>query len=366
MRAPAAATPRRAEPARPETVTLGRTVRLGPALSLRVDGRAVVVGLILLAGALGVAVLAIGTGDYALAPGEVVATLLGDGPPGAAFIVETLRLPRVLCALLVGASLGVAGGIFQSLSRNPLGSPDIIGFTNGSAAGAVIALLMFGAGAGLTAAAAIGGGVVTALVVYLLALRRGGVGQGYQLVLVGIGVSATLAAVTDYLLTRAERDDAVTATVWLIGSLNGRSWEQVRPVAAALLILLPLALLLQRSLRMLEMGDDTARALGVPVERTRIVMIFAGVGLTAVATAATGPIGFVALAAPQLARRLTRAAGPGLLPAALMGALVLAVSDLVAQRAFAPTQLPVGVATASVGGLYLVWLLSREWRLRSH
>ncbi|MCK9920724.1 iron chelate uptake ABC transporter family permease subunit [Frankia sp. AgPm24] len=341
-------------------------LRLGRSVAMRVDVRAVVVCGLLGVGVLGVGVLAIGTGDYTLSPREVIETLLGDGPPGASFIVERLRLPRAVCGLLVGASLGVAGGIFQSLSRNPLGSPDIIGFTNGAATAAVIAILLFGAGADLTAVAAIVGGLVTALVVYLLALGRGpgggAGGQGYRLVLVGIGVSATLAGITAYLLARAEQEQAVAATVWLVGSLNGRGWEQVRPVALALVVLLPVALALARPLRMMEMGDEPAAALGVRVERTRIVLVLVGVGLTGVATAASGTIGFVALAAPQLARRLTRTTGPGLVSAALMGAFVLAVSDLVAQRAFAPTQLPVGVATASVGGLYLVWLLSREWR----
>jgi iron complex transport system permease protein len=171
-----------------------------------------------------------------------------------------------------------------------------------------------------------------------------------------------LSSVNDYLLTRASIQDAQSAAVWLTGSLNGRGWEHVRPVAVALLVLLPLAVWLGRHLRMLELGDDTAKALGIHAERTRLASVVVGVGLSAVATACAGPIGFIALSAPQIARRLTKMPGPNVMPSALTGALLLIVSDLAAQRAFDPTQLPVGVATGVVGGVYLAWLLGREWR----
>jgi iron complex transport system permease protein len=337
-------------------------VRLaGERVSLRFHRRPLVVALVLVAVALVSAILALGTGDYPLSPGQVVATLLGGGDPGSAFIVETLRLPRVLTALLVGAALGVAGAIFQSLARNPLGSPDIIGFTYGAATGALVVILVIDGSAGQLALGAVAGGFVTAAVVYVLAVR-GGV-QGYRLVLVGIGIGAMLLSVNDYLITRARRDDAMEAARWLVGSLNGRGWEHVVPVALALSLLLPLAILLARRLRMLEMGDDAAKALGVNVERSRLLLSFVGVALTAVGVAATGPITFVALAAPQVARHLTRTPSPGLGTSALMGAVVLVVADLVAQRLL-PKDLPAGIVTGLVGGLYLAWLLSREWRAR--
>ena len=265
----------------------------------------------------------------------------------------------MLTALLVGAAFGIAGAIFQSISRNPLGSPDIIGFTMGSVTGAFVVILLFDGSSLGIAVGAVGGGLVTAAIVYLLALRRGV--QGYRLVLVGIGMSAMLLAVNDYLITRATRDDAFIAAHWMIGSVNGRGWEHVWPVAAALAVLVPAALVLSRPLTMLELGDDAARALGVSAERSRLALVFVAVGLTAVATASTGPIAFVALAAPQLARRLTRAAAPGLVPAALMGALLLAASDLAAQRLLS-VDLPVGIMTGAVGGIYLGWLLFGGWR----
>jgi iron complex transport system permease protein len=210
------------------------------------------------------------------------------------------------------------------------------------------------------AGGALAGGLLTGIAMYLLAFKRGV--QGHRLVLVGVGLSAMLIALTQYLLTRARVDDALAAAVWVAGSLNGRGWEHVRPLAAAVAVLLPLLVLLSGHLRMMEMGDEAATALGVPVERSRLALILIGVVTAAVATAAAGPIAFVALAAPQLARRLTRAVGPGLIAAGLMGAALLLASDLVVQRLFPSSQLPVGVATGVIGGLYLMWLLAREWR----
>jgi iron complex transport system permease protein len=202
--------------------------------------------------------------------------------------------------------------------------------------------------------------VGTAILVYALAFR-GGV-QGYRLVLIGIAIAAMMVAATDYLLTRSTLEQAQAANVWLTGSLNGRGWEHVRPVAGALAILLPATALLARQLRMLELGDDVARALGVSIERARLALVFVAVALTAVATASAGPVVFVALAAPQIARRLTRASGPGVACAALMGAALLLGADFASERLFGAAQLPVGVMTGVGGGLYLIWLLRREWR----
>lgn len=339
-----------------------QTIRLaGERVSLRFHRRPLVVALALAGVALAGALLEIGTGDYPLSLGEVVATLLGGGDAGSSFIVETLRLPRALTALLVGAAFGVAGAIFQSLTRNPLGSPDVVGFTTGSASGALVVLLLLNGGAGQAALGAVAGGLLSATAVYVLA-ARGGV-QGYRLVLVGIGIGAMLTSVNHFLMTRARLDEAMEAARWVVGSLNGRGWEHVVPVALALALLLPPTFLLARRLRMLELGDDAATALGVDVERSRLLLALAGVALTAVAVASTGPIAFVALAAPQLARRLARTPSPGLVTSALMGAAVLVLSDVAAQRLL-PKDLPAGIVTGLVGGLYLAWLLSREWRSR--
>ncbi|GAA2265014.1 iron chelate uptake ABC transporter family permease subunit [Streptomyces atrovirens] len=328
--------------------------------SLRYDTRALLVCAALALLTAGTAVLALGTGSYGLSPAEVVRTLLGDGPPGADFVVLGLRLPRALVAALVGFGMGAAGAVFQSLTRNPLGSPDVIGFGNGASAGALVAIIVLDTGAAQTAAGAVCGGLATAAAVYLLAWRRGV--HGYRLVLVGIGASAVLGAATSFLYVRADIGKAAQAASWMIGSLNARDWTDVRVAALGPLVLLPVVLVCARRLTMLEMGDDTAAALGVPPERSRLVLLAAGTGLTAMAVAAAGPIPFVAMAAPQLARRVTRAAGPNVLPAGWTGALLVTAADLVTQRLTGSALLPVGVLTGVAGGAYLAWLLRGERR----
>lgn len=295
-----------------------------------------------------VAVVGLTTGDYPVP----LATLFGGGDAADRLVVGTLRLPRLLAGLLVGAALGAGGAVFQSVSRNPLGSPDIVGFDTGAATGALLVILVWH-GSGVAFGAVVGG-IGTALAVYVLAMRRGV--RGHRLILVGIGIAAMLSSVNAYLLTRADITDAQTAAVWLAGSLNGREWTDITPLLSALPVLLPLALWLGRDLRMLELGDDTARALGVGAERTRLAAIVVGVGMTAVATACAGPVTFVALAAPQVGRRLVGGTGPSVLPAALTGAALLGVADLAARRLL----LPVGVLTGVVGGIYLAFLLRRS------
>ncbi|MBX5441276.1 MAG: iron chelate uptake ABC transporter family permease subunit [Solirubrobacteraceae bacterium] len=335
----------------------------GGRLSLRVHRRGALVCAALAAAAVAAALAGLALGDYPLSPGEVVAALAGRGDGPADVIVTELRLPRVVCALAVGAALGVAGAIFQRLTRNPLGSPDVIGVTYGSAAGAVAMIVAVGARQSAVSAGALGAGLATAAAVHLLARRDGAV-QGYRLVLVGIGVSAMLLAVIDSLLARGRIEEAREAAVWIAGSLDGRGWAQATPLVAALAVLLPAALALSPRLAVLELGDDAAAALGVAVERTRLALIVVAVAIAAAATAAAGPIAFVALAAPQIARRLTRTPGPGLVGAALTGALLLQAGDLAAQRLLAPDQLPVGIATGALGGVYLAWLLASERRGR--
>jgi iron complex transport system permease protein len=208
---------------------------------VRIPVRPVLVGAVLAVVTLALAVVAVGSGDYPVSPAEVVDTLLGGGSRATSFVIETLRLPRVLCAILVGVALGISGAMFQSLTNNPLGSPDIIGFTTGSAVGALAVITLLG-GVGLqVSGGALAGGLLTAALVYALSFRRGV--SGYRLVLVGIGISAMALAAIDYLLTRARIEEAVAATVWLVGSLNGRGWDQVRPLAGALVVLVPAALL---------------------------------------------------------------------------------------------------------------------------
>lgn len=335
-----------------------RAVRTPGGLSVRLDVRALTVVALLLVVALAASVVLIGTGDFPIPAADVLRTLVGNGDAGQEFIVNELRLPRVLVGLLVGASLGLGGALFQSISRNPLGSPDVLGLSQGATAGALIMIVLFSGSAEQVALGALVAGLATGLAIYLLAWKRGV--HGYRLVLVGIGVSAVVTAVNGYLITKADLVDAGRAVVWMTGSLDGRDWDQVRPLLIMCAILVPLVLGNARGLRMMEMGDDVSYALGVRVERVRLLLMVSAVLLTAGATAAAGPVSFVALTAPQLAKRLTRSPGPNLVPSLCMGATLLVVADWASQRVFGADQLPVGVVTGVLGGVYLLWLLVTE------
>lgn len=336
-------------------------IRTAGGCSVVFQPRALVTGTVCAVLAFAVAVVAIGSGEYPMSPVEVLRTLAGQGDPADAFIVNELRLPRAVSALAVGAALALGGAVFQAVVRNPLGSPDVLGFTHGAATGALTAIVVVGGGSAALAGGALLGGVLTGLLVYGLAWRRGM--HGYRLVLVGVGVAAILTGVNGYLLTRAQITEAGRAVLWMTGSLNGRGWEDVLPLLGGISVLVPLVVLgCSRGLRMMEMGDDAAYALGVRVERVRLVLLAAAVLLVGLAAAAAGPVAFVALTAPQLARRLTKSPGPNLLPSMCMGAALLASADLVAQRAFGESELPVGVVTGLLGGGYLVWLLATERR----
>lgn len=330
--------------------------------SLLADVRTIAVCLLLAVTAVALSLVSLGTGDIAVPVPEVVNALLGRGSGRTDLVVVQWRLPRVLLALTIGAVLAVSGAIFQTLTDNPLGSPDIIGFTTGSYTGALVVILLLHGSSTAVAGGALIGGLATAVVVYLLAYRGGM--RGFRLIIVGIAITAMLGSVNTYLSIKADFEMAMLAALWGAGSLGGLGWDTALPMLAVSTVLLALVAPLAGRLRMLELGDDAARALGVRTERLRIELLLLGVALVAVATAAAGPIAFVALVAPQLARRLTRGPGVQLIPSALMGAALLVASDLVAQRAFAPLQLPVGVVTVSLGGIYLVWLLAREARRR--
>lgn len=306
-------------------------------------------------------------GFYALTLGEsdlplsdVWAAITGDAAAGTRRIVLEWRLPRIVIAVLGGAALGISGAIFQSMTRNPLGSPDIIGFNTGAYTGALLVSLVFTGSALSTTAGALIGGLVTAVLVYGLAFKGGLL--GFRLIVVGIALSAMLNALNAWILVAANSEAAVSASIWGQGSLNGVRWPQVMPVLWSLVLLLPACLLLVRRLDLLELGDEYGRMLGLSPERTRLILLALGVGLISIITAIVGPITFVALAAPQIAKRLVDASGPQLIPSALVAGVLLLVSDVIAQRIIAPSQLPVGIVTACLGGVYLVWIMSRARR----
>jgi iron complex transport system permease protein len=308
-------------------------------------------------------VLQLVTGDYPMSFSQVLTTLSGHGTRADEFALYTLRLPRALTAILAGAAFGASGAVYQSVTRNPLGSPDIIGFTNGAAFGAVFAIAVLGASDAAVTVAALMAGLGVAALVYVLAFRGGGV-QGYRLILVGIGISAVLASFTSYFLSKANVNDAQQAFIWLTGSLNGRTWTDVWTSLVGLVVLGPVLVALGPGLRMTEMGDDTACGLGVAVGRNRLAALTFGALLCAVAVVCAGPITFISLAAPQIARRLTGSSTVRVIPSMAMGALLVIGSDVLAQKLFPSSQLPVGVTTLALGGAYLAWLIAREGRNR--
>ncbi|BDA63619.1 enterobactin ABC transporter permease [Actinomyces capricornis] len=326
--------------------------------SLLLHRRGLQVSALLLTAALVVALIALLTGAYRLTTAEAVGVLRGGGSELDRFIVLDQRLPRIVAALLVGSMLAVSGAVFQSLSRNPLGSPDIVGFTTGASTGGLVVILL--SAASTTTAIAAGatvGGLATAVLVVAVAQRRSGGEPGESLVLAGVALSEMLSAFNDYLISRATIESAEAAKAWQFGSLNAISWDQVRPLMVGAGLLLPLMAVLCRPAGALEMGDDAAAALGVGVGRARGALVGYGVVLASVCVAVAGPIGFLALAAPQLARRVSRSAGVPLGASAAMGCLILMVADLIAARLLSPFQIPVGLVSAGCGGLYLMWLL---------
>lgn len=303
--------------------------------------------------------LALYLGDYHVPPDGVVRSLLspvtGMVDKGVDFIVLNVRLPRATLAVLTGVSFALSGIIFQTLLRNPLASPDIIGISPGASAAAVVCIMVFGLSGIWVSIGALVGAVATALVIYGLSWR-GGV-TAYRVVLIGIGMAAVMAAIISYLFTRARLMEVQQALGWLVGSLNAASRDDIVPLAMALVVLLPLTAVLVRALDALQLGDDTAAALGARVEAIRLGLMLVAVAYAAFATAAVGPVAFVAFVAGPIARNLLAGSGKGFVQAAIVGALVMLGSDLVAQHALPMVQLPVGVVTGVFGAGFLLWLL---------
>ncbi|NUT40749.1 MAG: iron chelate uptake ABC transporter family permease subunit [Thermoactinospora sp.] len=315
---------------------------------------AVAAGLVVLLLAAGVATLTLGR------LGVSFADLTSWPPTGKSkFVLERLRGPRLVVAAGVGAALGLSGALFQNVTRNPLGSPDVIGLSTGAGAGAAIAALLF-PGVIPTPVGALAGAVAAMALVYF------STGTGFRhpgrLIVAGIGVFAIGTAIIQYVVYAVERDKASVLTAYVNGSLNTRSWEQAATIWLVLLVVVPFVMLLSRRLTMSELGDELAAGLGAEPQQARVAAVALSIVLSAGAVAVAGPISFIALTAPQIARRLTRLPGPHLTLSALTGALLLVLADLAAQQAPIPVSLPVGIYTLALGGLYLGYLLIREWK----
>lgn len=332
----------------------------GDRLGFSIDKRLLLACAVLFCLALVVLVAALVSGQVRIPIMDVIDVLLGNGQRRTRLVVLEWRMPRAAAAALFGALLGLGGAVFQSITRNPLGSPDVVGFDAGAYTGAILAITFAGGGWLVLAGSAIAGGLLTALVVYLLTWHKGI--QGFQLIVVGIGVSAMLTSANHWILLKSTLSTAMAANTWGMGSLAKVSSQQLLPVLWIALPVIIAALFLARPLRMMEMGDARARALGIRVETVRLSLMALAIVATALVTAIAGPIPFVALAAPPIAHAITRTAGTSLIASMVTGAVLLSTADYVAQHSFAPIQLPVGVVTLCIGGAYFLWLIIKEAR----
>lgn len=307
-----------------------------------------------LAFALCAAMLLLGNTVYP--PGIVWRALRGEQIQGASFAIVTLRLPRMLAGLLAGFAFGMAGSVFQTMLRNPLASPNIIGITSGSSAAAVFCILIIKVSGSAASFAAVAAGLAVTALIYLLS--QGGGFSGGKLILIGIGVQAMLNALVSFMILKAASNDVPAAMRWLSGSLNTIQNKDLPPLAISMLIFCPLVFLLGRRLNILELGEQAAITLGVPATQTRVLLVLCSVCLLAFATATTGPIAFVAFLAGPIAKRLVGIGFPYELPAGLTGAVLVLSADLLGQFAFS-VKFPVGVITGIIGAPYLIFLLVR-------
>ncbi|MET0734168.1 MAG: iron chelate uptake ABC transporter family permease subunit [Microbacterium sp.] len=314
--------------------------------------RALVIGCLVL----GIVVLfatATMVGSVMLTPADVIGGILGTAEPSTVFVVRELRLPRALAAVLIGLALGASGTLFQRVLGNPLASPDFLGVAEGAGTATVAALVFGAAGVALPVCALLGG-ALTAAVIGFVAWNRGL--TAYRFILVGIGVSAFATSVTSYLLARAEFRDARAAITWLVGSVGMASPESLTLLAVVLVLFIPAGLFAARALNTLELGDDSARTLGARVQGERLAVIAIAVVLVSVATAAAGPIAFVAMLAGPLVAIPLGSAGRSILAAALMGVVIIQIADLLAQHAL-PWPVSTGVVTGVFGAPYIAWVL---------
>jgi iron complex transport system permease protein len=335
-------------------------------ISFLIDKKSVTVFSVLFALVIALFLISTGMGEMKIAPLTVVKVLFGYGEQMETLVVKSFRLPRIIIALLVGISLAVAGSILQGIIRNPLASPDIIGLTGGAAV-AVVAFLAFFSDTNnsLTVSikwmpvAAFIGATVVALLVYILAWKNGV--SPIRLVLIGIGISALMQAFTTLFMVMGPIYRASQANIWLTGTVYGSTWENVAVLTPIVLVLLVVTLILARNLNVQELGDEVATGVGSSVQKQRLILLLAGTALTGSAVAFAGGIGFVGLMAPHIARKLVGSAFGALIPvAALVGALLVMLADLIGRTMFSPLEVPAGVFTAAIGAPYFIYLLYKS------
>ena len=322
--------------------------------SVLITPRHVIVGFILLALSLAVAVVSLRLGKFPVTAQEVIDALQGQGRKIVQVVVVKWKLPRIVLGLVAGLALGVAGALFQTITRNPLGSPDLIGFSTGAQTGILVSILLLPGSMLSASLASFIGGAAVGTVTYLVSLRGGF--TGLRFILVGIAISSMLVSVNRWLLVRVDDDEGLGALKAITGTLGAARWPVVAPTCLAIGVTVTLILLASRHLQVLSLGEQVATILGSPTRRASAVLILLGTVLVAVVTMAAGPIGFVALVAPHLARLLTGSPQSPLLVSGLTGSLLMVGADLLSQLVL--ESMPVSVVTNAVGGLYLMVALT--------
>jgi len=338
------------------TATRILDVHIGGA-RVRVHRRSMIYGVIVCVLILVVAVLTLTVGSAAVPPLELPAALVGRGSTIDSYLLGVLLGPRLVTGVFAGALLGVSGTLVQTLTRNPLGSPDVIGISAGAGAGAAAAA-MFGGGLVPTPLGAVAGAGLAVLI--LLVATRGKLSSPNRIIIAGVGISAFGVAFTYFALTTFQQQDAAALAAYIVGSLEAKDWTAALSVVAGVIVLVPASITLSGQLSLIELGDDFAEALGTSVARTRTLALLTAIACAAVAVGAVGPIAFVALSAPQIAKRIARTSGAAVVISALTGAAIIALGDLLVQQL--PVTLPVGVLTAFIGAVYLGVVLAGEWK----
>ncbi|MGX5696580.1 FecCD family ABC transporter permease [Agromyces soli] len=313
--------------------------------------------------AIGISLTAASLGAAAVSPDRVLAVLLGQGEKVERFVVLELRLPRIVAALVVGWAFGLAGAVFQSTLRNPLASPDILGISSGASLGAVWAMLGLGLAGASVAGFAFAGGLAVALVIWATAWRQGL--HGVRFVLVGVGMAYVCGAGVSWLLARGDVRQAQAALHWTVGSVADVRGDDLAALVVGVLLASAAVAVAARVLVVLALGDDHAASLGARADAGRVALLLAAVALVAVAAAVAGPIAFVALIAPAVARRLLGGGGAALVASGVMGAVLVLAADVVGQFAIPGLPAPVGIVTGLIGAPYLIWLLARTERTRA-
>ncbi|MGW2231491.1 FecCD family ABC transporter permease [Streptomyces formicae] len=344
---------------RPTRTARRTTLRIGGQVAIPVRRRTAAAALLTLVLLAVAAVATLHLGRLGIELADLPSALTGDASGIDAFVLNRLRGPRLVVAIGTGAAFGLSGALFQSVTRNPLGSPDVIGLGAGAGAGAATVALLFPDTVPVPLGALVGA-LVAMGVVYV------STGSGFRspgrLVVAGIGVAAIATSLTQYVVYSIERDKATSLTAYINGSLTARSWDDATTIWLVLAVALPLAALIARPLAMGEMGDDLATSIGAAPARTKTLAVLLSIALSAGAVSVAGPIAFISLTAPQIAKRISRGSGPHLVLSTLLGALLLVAADLTAQQLPLFDDLPVGIYTLALGGAYLGYLLAREWR----